>query len=360
MTRVGITFNKNHHLHDSLLNGYPCPENPGRIKNILDYIEKSGLVDDNDIRFYDASPAYVRDILRVHTKQYVELIKACAKDPCQSPGKDVYVCPSSFDVALQAIGCVLKAGDLVMTGECRHGYAIIRPPGHHAGPDSCNGFCIFNNSGILARYLRDVRGLERIAIVNIDAHASDGTYAVFESDTNVLCISMHQDQKTLYPFKGFIRDIGVRPALGYCINMEMPTESGNPEYSIFYDEIAEKVLDKFDPQIVILECGFDAYYKEPLANLNLTVDGYYRIIFKLASKWNVVSLLEGGYHDDLGLLASVVLRALSGIGNIEDEVDQIDLLASRHVKTRKEFNNNLSLLKNRLEPYWGPWDVLKG
>ncbi|SDG00667.1 Acetoin utilization deacetylase AcuC [Methanolobus vulcani] len=356
MTRVGITFNKNHYLHDSLLNGYPCPENPLRIKNIMEYLENSGLIDGDQFRFYDAFQASMMDILRVHTREYVELIKACTMDPRQSPGKDVYVCPSSFDVILQALGCILKAGELVITGECKHSYAIIRPPGHHAGPESCNGFCLFNNSGILARYLLEVKGLERIAIVNIDAHASDGTYAAFEADPQVLCISIHQDQKTLYPFKGFIKDIGVRPALGYCINMEMPTESGNPEYSLFYDEVAEKVLDRFNPQLIILECGFDAYHKEPLAKLNLTVDGYYRIIFKLASKWSVVTLLEGGYHDDLGLLASVVLRALAGIENIEDEVDQIDLLASRHAKTRKEFNNNLSHLKTRLEPYWGPWD----
>ena len=356
MTRVGITFNSNHHLHDSLLNGYPCPENPSRVRDILEYIEKSGLVDGDKFRFYDASPASLKDILRVHTREYVELIRNCTKDPRQSPGKDVYVCPSSFDVAFAAIGCVLRSGGQVMAGECQHSFALVRPPGHHAGPDSCNGFCLFNNSCILARYLQEVWGLERIAIVNIDAHASDGTFAAFENDPDVLCLSIHQEQKTLYPFKGFIRDIGVRPALGYNINMEMPTESGNPEYSIFYDEVAEKVLEKFDPQIVILECGFDAYYKEPLAKLNLTVDGYYRIIFKLASKWNVVTLLEGGYHDDLGLLASVVLRALAGIDNVEDDVDQIDLLASRNAKTRKEFNNNLSLLKNRLEPYWGPWD----
>ncbi|MBP1910246.1 histone deacetylase family protein [Methanolobus bombayensis] len=356
MNRVGLTFNSNHHLHDSLMNGYPCPENPLRIKNIMEYLKNSGLIDDENCRFYDALPASVNDILRVHTQEYVELIRTCTKDPRQSPGNDVYVCPSSFDVVLEALGCVLKAGDLVVSGECRHAFAIVRPPGHHAGPDSCSGFCIFNNSGILARYLREVKGLERIAIINIDAHASDGTYDAFEADTNVLCVSMHQDQKTLYPFKGFIRDIGVRPALGYCINMEMPTESGNPEYSLFYDEVVEKVLDKFNPQIVILECGFDAYYKEPLAKLNLTVDGYYRIIFKLASKWDVVTLLEGGYHEDLGLLASVVLRALAGFENVKDDVDQIDLLASRHVKTRKEFNNNLSLLKSRLEPYWGPWN----
>jgi acetoin utilization deacetylase AcuC-like enzyme len=325
------------------------------MKGILNYLKDNNLVDDIQCHIYESEPASIRDILRVHTAEYVEFVRSCTKNLRLSLGKDVYVCPSSYEVLLQAVGCVLNAGNLVVTGKCRHSFALIRPPGHHAGPNTSSGFCIFNNSGVLARYLQEVHGLERIAILNIDAHASDGTYAVFEADPNVLCISVHQDQSTLYPYKGFIRDIGVRPALGYCINMEMPPEASNPEYGVFYDEVVEKVLTKFDPQIVILECGFDAYYKEPLTKLNLTIDGYYRIIFKLASKWNIVTLLEGGYHDDLGLLTSVVLRAMIGESNIKDDVDQIDLLASRHAKTRKDFNNNLSLLKMRLEPYWGLW-----
>ena len=352
MVHVGLTLNENHYLHDSLLNGFPCPENPSRLKTIQEYLKSTDLLDGVRCHIYDSTPATVGDVLRVHTNEYVEFVHSCTKDPRLSPGKDVYVCPSSFDVLLAATGCVLNAGDLVVTGKCKHSFALIRPPGHHAGPDTSSGFCIFNNSGVLARYLQEVHDLERIAIINIDAHASDGTHAVFEADPNVLCISIHQDQSTLYPYKGFIRDIGVRPALGYCINMEMPPEASNPEYNVFYDEVVDKVLTKFDPQVVILECGFDAYHKEALTKLNLTIDGYYQIIFKLASKWNIVALLEGGYHDDLGLLTSVVLRALVGESNIKDDVDLIDLLASRHAKTRKDFNNNLSLLKMRLEPYW--------
>ncbi|WMW23166.1 histone deacetylase [Methanolobus mangrovi] len=352
MVNVGLTLNENHSLHDSLLNGYPCPENPSRLEQIQEYLKSTDLLDGVRCRMYDSKAASVNDILRVHTKEYVEFVKSCTKDSRLS-SKDVYVCPSSFDVLLEATGCVLNAGDLVVTGKCKHSFALIRPPGHHAGPDTSSGFCVFNNSGVLARYLQEVHGLERIAIINIDAHASDGTHAVFEADPSVLCISIHQDQSTLYPYKGFIRDIGVRPALGYCINMEMPPEASNPEYNVLYDEVVEKVLAKFDPQMVILECGFDAYHKEALTKLNLTIDGYYQIIFKLALKWNIVALLEGGYHNDLGLLTSVVLRALVGESSIKDDVNLVDLLASRHAKTRKDFNNNLSLLKMRLEPYWG-------
>ncbi|MEZ5336560.1 MAG: histone deacetylase, partial [Methanolobus sp.] len=354
--RVGLTFNENHHLHDSLLNGFPCPENPGRLDSILEYLQSKNMIDCMKCCMYDSEPAETEDILRVHTKEYLDFLESCTKDNQLSPGKDVFVCPSSYEVALHAAGCVIHAGNLVVEGKCTHSFALVRPPGHHAGIETSSGFCLFNNSGILVKYLQEVHGINRIAIVNIDAHASDGTYEVFKADPNVLCISVHQDQSTLYPFKCFIKDIGVRPGVGYCINMEMPPETSTPEYDIFYEEVMEKVLDKFDPQLVVIECGLDAYYKEDLTQLNLTISGYYRIIFKLASKWNVVTLLEGGYHDDLGLLTSVVLNALLGEDTIEDDVDIPNLLASRHEKTRKNFNDNLARLKMQLNPYWGLWD----
>lgn len=358
MIRVALTFNEKHHLHDSLLNGYPCPENPDRLDNILEYLQKKNIIDGNHCCLHNAEPADYKDLVRVHTPEYIDFLIACTKNSQLSPGKDVFVCPDSFEVASHAAGCAIKAGDLVVNGKCTHSFALIRPPGHHAGPETSSGFCLFNNSGILVKYLQEIHGIDRVAIINIDAHASDGTYKVFEADPTVLCVSIHQDQSTLYPFKGFIRDIGARPGLGYCINMEMPMEASTPEYEIFYDEVLEKVLDKYDPQLIVIECGFDAYYKESLAQLNLTVDGYYRIIFKLASKWNIVTLLEGGYHEDLGLLTSVVLNALLGEENTEDDIDMMTLLASRHVKTRKAFNDNLARLKMRLNSSWGLWDHL--
>ncbi len=355
MIHVGITFNENHFLHDPFIRGFPSPENPSRVNKILEHLKHDKIFDEKRCRMYSSSPATVDNILLVHEPEYVEHVRSCTKDSRLDPGKDVYICPSSFDVLLQAGGCVLEAGRLVVTEKCRHSFAIVRPPGHHAGPKVSGGFCVFNNSAILAKNLIAEYGFERIAIINIDAHASDGTYQIFESDTHVLCISMHQDQSTLYPYRGFIRDIGVRPGLGYCINMEMPPGSGNPEYGIFYDEVAKKVLVEFDPDIIIIECGLDAYYKEKITKLNLTFDGYYRIIFDIASTWSTVALLEGGYHDDMGLLTSVIIRALLGEENIVDEVDQIDLLASRNASTRKDFNNNLSLLKMHLQPYWCLW-----
>ncbi len=352
MVRVGLTYNENHHKHDPLLNGYPGPENPSRLDLIFSYLSDNRFLDDGRCFLFRSEPATLEDILRVHTKEYIDRVTASIHQSRKSFGQDTYLCESSFEVLLRAAGAVLHAGDVVASGACDHSFALVRPPGHHAGASNPGGFCVFNNSAILVHFLRDVCGIKRVAILNIDAHASDGTYGIFSADPEVLCISVHQDPSAFYPHTGFIKDIGVRPALGLSINMEMPPRSGNKEYAILFEDVIDKVMRKFDPEIVILECGFDAYYKEPLSQLDLTIDGYYDIIGSLASQWKVVCLLEGGYHEDIGLLTAVVLEGLMGRRTIKDGIDQIDLLASRNVNTRTEFQEKLSRLKLILGPYW--------
>ncbi|MBN2111077.1 MAG: histone deacetylase [Methanosarcinaceae archaeon] len=335
-----------------MLNGFPGPENPQRLNRIFSYLSENRVLDNGVCTLFSCGPALIEDIQRVHTGEYIDLVRSSIRRSVRHLGNDTYLCDSSFEVLLQASGCVLHAGALVAGGICDHAFALIRPPGHHAGVSNSSGFCIFNNSAVLARYLQDRYAINRIAVLNIDAHASDGTYSIFSADPDVLCISVHQDPSTLYPYRGYIKDIGVHPAHGLSINMEMPPRSGNMEYAIFFDEVVEKVLGRFDPDIILLECGFDSYFKESLAQLDLTVDGYYAIVSKLASKWKMVCLLEGGYHEDLGLLVSVVIEGLMGKRTVEDGVDQVDLLATRHISTRKIFMEKLLKLKMILDPYW--------
>jgi acetoin utilization deacetylase AcuC-like enzyme len=142
------------------------------------------------------------------------------------------------------------------------------------------------------------------------------------------------------------------PAIGYTLNMEMPQEAGNSEYFIFFEEIGLKVLEKFSPDIVILECGFDSYYKEKLTRLNLTVNGYYNIVSSICRRWHTIVVLEGGYHEDVGLLADVVLQALADKRYTIDDVDQVNLLAARQSSCRLLFENKLNKLKNLICFYW--------
>jgi acetoin utilization deacetylase AcuC-like enzyme len=331
MSSTGVIYNTNHELHDYMLKGFPSPESPARLQRIVQHFRDNEVLKKNNCNILSPASASALDILRVHTVDYFSFVQSRSLSGGGWLGNDTYLCEGSFEVLLQAVGSVLEAGNAVATGQCDNAFALIRPPGHHAHADRHSGFCVFNNAAILARYLQQIHSCSKIAIVNIDAHASDGTQDIFNADTSVLCISVHQDPSDFYPFKGFIREMGFIPAVGYTLNMEMPQEAGNPEYSIFFEEIGLKVLEQFDPDIVILECGFDSYYKEKLAKLNL---------------------LEGGYHDDLGLLADVVLQALAGNRYTKDEVDQVNLLASRQSSCRRIFENKLNELKNLMSSYW--------
>lgn len=352
MVRVGITYNKDHILHDYMRKGFPSPENPNRLNSIMEYLQKNNVFDDNKCKLVESSRASIKDILRVHESDYVDFIRKYAEKGGGFPGNDTYVCKDTLDVLLSSVGCVNMAGKLVVDGEFDHTFALIRPPGHHADVKTYGGFCIFNNAAILSRYLQQVCGLKKIAIINIDAHSSNGTQSIFYDDKSVLCISVHQDPATIYPNDGFSNQIGVRPALGYTINMEMPQECGNREYIKVFDEIVDPILDQFNPDFTIVECGFDAYYKEQLTQMNLSADGYYAIIRKLASKRNLTLLLEGGYHDELGFLCTVVLDALSNKKNFMDDADQMYLLTSRRTKSSKQFEDKIVRLKNILSNYW--------
>lgn len=352
MSSTGVVYNANHELHDYMLKGFPSPESPARLQRIMQHFRDNQVLENNNCKVLSPASASALDILRVHTEDYFSFVRSRSLGGGGWLGNDTYLCERSFEVLLQAVGSVLEAGKAVATGQCDNAFALIRPPGHHAHADKHSGFCVFNNAAILARYLQQIHFCSKIAIVNIDAHASDGTQDIFNADTSVLCISVHQDPSDFYPFKGFIREMGFMPAVGYTLNMEMPQEAGNPEYSIFFEEVGLKVLEQFSPDIVIIECGFDSYYREKLAKLNLTVDGYYDIISRICNRWHTIALLEGGYHDDLGLLADVVLQALAGNRYTKDEVDQINLLASRQSSCRRIFENKLNELKNLMSSYW--------
>ena len=352
MVRVGMTYNKDHVLHDYMLKGFPSPENPSRVNSIIGYLQKSGVFDGDNCRLVESSRGSIVDVLRVHGGEYVDSIRKYAGEGGGFLGNDTYVCGDSFKVLLSAVGCVNMAGKLVVDGVFDHTFAVVRPPGHHAGAESYSGFCIFNNAAILARYLQQVCGIQKIAIINIDAHASNGTQGIFYDDPSVLCISVHQDPATIYPHDGFLNRVGVRPALGYTVNVEMPQECGNREYVKVFDDVVDTILDQFNPDFTIVECGFDAYYKEPLTQMNLTADGYYAIIRKLASKRKLTLLLEGGYHNELGILSMVALDALSGKKNFKDDADQISLLTSRCTNSSKQFEEKVVRLKDILSNYW--------
>jgi acetoin utilization deacetylase AcuC-like enzyme len=206
------------------------------------------------------------------------------------------VTPSSFDDALLAAGGVITCARSVIDGDANNAFAIVRPPGHHAEPDRAMGFCIFNNVAIGARYAIE-RGMERVMVIDYDAHHGNGTQAAFLNDERVAFVSAHQ--WGIYPGTGWIDD--APHAKKRIVNVPLPAYSGDKVYEHVADRIFLPFVQSFKPQMIFISVGFDAHWNDPITSLGLSTAGYLmlaRKVMALAEEYcdgKIVFVLEGGY-----------------------------------------------------------------
>jgi len=313
--------------HDT---GADHPERADRIRAIFAAVRAAGLVGSPNplgefpLEF-DVLPAgrpvleiepQIADpmwLATVHPPAYVESVrKRCAQGKGLLDEEDTMVCPASFEIALLSVGAALTCADAVATGQVRRAFAAVRPPGHHALAERAMGFCLFANVAIAARYLQVRHRVERIAIVDFDVHHGNGTQACFESDPNVLFVSLHQDPRTCYPGSGYEWEIGVQAGRGFTLNVPLPPGTGDVEYLQAMRQRVIPALDDFHPEMLLLSAGFDAHRNDPLADLRLTEEGFAQITDLLVESaqqncdGKILSVLEGGYH--LKALAQSVVR----------------------------------------------------
>lgn len=260
-------------------------------------------------------------------------------------GDSTYFSRASFNTALQAAGGAIEASRLAFERKNSSCFALIRPPGHHAARSIFGGFCILNNAAIAAQYLIARKSLDRIMILDWDAHAANGTMSIFYESAKVLLLSIHLDPKEFYPRDGFAHQIGRGEGRGYTINVEMPENSGDDEYRRVIEEIVIPIYEQYKPQFVIGCCGFDAHWSDDSSKLMLTTNGYYDIVKAIKKRaGSTAILLEGGYSKFNGQLAHTVIRALQNkrIG-YKDEVskssldEQVDKKLSNLKKLLSEF-----------------------
>jgi len=192
---------------------------------------------------------------------------------------------------------------------------LTRPPGHHAMADMYGGFCIFNNSAILAEKLKE-KG--RVMIINWDVHASNGTKHIFYDTPDVLTVSIHQEPIGFFPNEGFVEEVGTGAGRGYGINIPMPAGCGDNEYLYVFDTVVGPVCEQYRPAYIIIECGFDAHHKDPLGGQGMTSTGYYELGRRLLllGRIPLIFTLEGGYNNNtIGILAQCLLSSLFGMAN---------------------------------------------
>ena len=287
-----------------------CPE---RLRKLYHDIEQdprlAGL-----IRF-PVQAVSDEQIFRVHSEHYLKQVLAHAVKPDPySYDVDTYLTPESPYIARLAAGGCLALADAVLSREVDTGFALVRPPGHHAEIGRGMGFCIFNNIALTAQHLIDRHGLSRILIIDFDVHHGNGTQDIFFQTDKVLTLSIHQNN--IFPFSGQATEIGQGEGRGYNINIPVPAQFGDAEYSCLFGTIVQNVIENYLPQAILVSAGYDAHAEDPISQTGLSTEGYYAMTralqyFASNSDSRLLFVLEGGYEiNSLSAAACATLRAL--------------------------------------------------
>jgi acetoin utilization deacetylase AcuC-like enzyme len=267
------------------------PEHPDRLRLIEPVLEAARAE-------RIESPLATREQLRlIHTTAMIEsLERECSRGQAIIDLAPTYVTRASFDLALRAAGGALECTRRVLNGDVANAFAIVRPPGHHAEPDRAMGFCLFNNVAIAASAALQA-GLERVAIVDYDAHHGNGTQAAFLNEPRVAYLSTHQGG--IYPGTGSIED--APNARGRIVNVALPPHAGDNAFAGIADEIIAPFLRGSKPDLILVSAGFDAHWNDPLTTLGLSSRGFHALserLVQLADEHcggRIVFVLEGGY-----------------------------------------------------------------
>ncbi|MCK5309317.1 MAG: histone deacetylase [Thermoplasmata archaeon] len=353
--KCAIVYNSNHIVHRSEMSS---PENPTRILKIINFLQgRLKLFTRPDCELItEFSSASDEDLLRVHDSGYIDFIKNYCKKGGGFLGDSTYLATNTFKAAASSAGAVITANELVVTDKVNSSFALVRPPGHHASSDKFGGYCIFNNAAIAVRYLQENNLAQRILIVDIDAHAGNGTMRIFYEDPNVINLSVHRDPHDFYPHDGFIHQIGRGKGRGYNINVEVPEGSGDEEYLTILENIIRPVMRSYVPDYVMCLVGFDAHYTDNQSNLQLTSNGYYEFIKRLKAMNNdkLCVILEGGYNtaENVNLAHTIIYALLGESAPYDDTMDGLSHLVTQGVKTRSILENKLIELIDILDDYY--------
>jgi acetoin utilization deacetylase AcuC-like enzyme len=293
------------------------PESPQRLRAIMSALDASSIK--SRLTPLGARPISLERLQRVHTPEYVGHVRKLAEGGGDAwHGGETYVCPKSYDAARLAAGGLVTLVEAVVRGDADNGFALVRPPGHHASAEEGEGFCLFNNVAVAARVARDELGVARVLIVDWDLHHGQGTQYITYDDPTLLYFSTHQ-YGNIYPGTGHWSEIGSGAAKGANVNVPLTPGIGDEGYARIFDELLTPLARRFKPELILVSAGYDTHWLDPLGSMSVTISGYGMMARKLVALANelcggrIAVTLEGGYNLDAqayGALAT--LGALLG------------------------------------------------
>lgn len=275
-------------------------ESPESKRRLVALMEVSGLM--KQLTHLSADPATEEDILRVHTPDYVRKFKELSDAGGGEVGAFAPFGAGSFEIAALSAGLAKQAVSDVYTGNYKNAYSLSRPPGHHCLADQSMGFCLFANIPIAIEAAKANHGLGKVAVVDWDVHHGNGTQAIFYDRSDVLTISLHQEN-CFPPGSGPITERGSGVGEGYNINIPLLPGAGHEGYMAAMDKIVLPALHKFQPELIIVASGLDANGFDPLARMLLHSESYRELTQKIMQtaddlcEGKVVVVHEGGYAE---------------------------------------------------------------
>jgi len=314
-------------------------ERPQRLEAIVARLVAEGLFTD----VLAPTPAALPEVRRVHRATFLEFFRDL-KEGFLDPETAVH--PETFDIALLAAGATLQTTRAVVD-RGSPAVALVRPPGHHAGPDYGGGFCYLNNVAVAAA--DQVAQGRRVAILDYDAHHGNGTSEIFADEASVLYVSTHQ--YGIYPGTGAAEDVGMGEGRGFNVNIPFTAGCGDASFHAAYDEIIEPIVRAYRPDVILVSLGVDAHYRDPLTSLALSSAGYVDLLARTARLAKdvcgrrLVVALEGGYH--LPALAEVVAGTVARLRG-----SRIDLELTQAIDLEGKGRPAIEATRRAHEAFW--------
>jgi acetoin utilization deacetylase AcuC-like enzyme len=289
--------------HEECLKHLTPPGHPEQVAR-LEYILES-LKDINLLRV-SAPMAADDDILRIHPREHINYLQdGVPENGFKSLDGDTHISSGSLTAAYRAAGGVLRAVDLVLSGEAKNAFVAVRPPGHHAETQTSMGFCLFGNIALGVKHALDFHGLKKVAVIDFDVHHGNGTQEILWDESR--CLTFTSQQIPLWPGTGTEEEQG---HYNNIVNIPLPPGSTGELMRQKYEALVFPVLRKFEPDLILISAGFDAHEADPLAELNWSTADFSWLTERLCKiaeeccEGRLVSTLEGGY--DLKALADSV------------------------------------------------------